>query len=306
MNLSVLYRGPLTSCNYGCNYCPFAKRTESAAQLERDRRGLERFVERIRQLNDDTPHRWQLMLTPWGEALVRAWYRHAVAQLTHLPQVDSVCVQTNLSTSPEWIDECRRDRLTLWATYHPTEADRNRFVDYVRRLRRQGVRLSVGMVGVTEFIDEIRRMRRLLPDDVYLWINAQQPRPRPYTIEETAFFASVDPLFSMTSRRLRSRGELCRAGETSFTVDGEGQMRRCHFVDEVIGRFDDETWESAIRARRCPQAYCDCYLGKSQLKADEYESAFGMRVFERIPSTVPAEAASSESAKFGRNASTAR
>ncbi|MEN8446791.1 MAG: radical SAM protein, partial [Cyanobacteria bacterium J06555_13] len=30
MNLSILYRGPLLSCNYGCEYCPFAKRQQTA------------------------------------------------------------------------------------------------------------------------------------------------------------------------------------------------------------------------------------------------------------------------------------
>ena len=29
MNLSILYRGPLSSCNYGCEYCPFAKHRET-------------------------------------------------------------------------------------------------------------------------------------------------------------------------------------------------------------------------------------------------------------------------------------
>ena len=29
MNLSILYRGPLSSCNYACGYCPFAKRRAS-------------------------------------------------------------------------------------------------------------------------------------------------------------------------------------------------------------------------------------------------------------------------------------
>jgi sulfatase maturation enzyme AslB (radical SAM superfamily) len=44
MDLSILYRGPLSSCNYGCEYCPFAKREESYAQLETDRVALLRFV----------------------------------------------------------------------------------------------------------------------------------------------------------------------------------------------------------------------------------------------------------------------
>jgi len=44
MNLSILYRGPLSSCNYACGYCPFAKRTETPTELAHDRACLERFV----------------------------------------------------------------------------------------------------------------------------------------------------------------------------------------------------------------------------------------------------------------------
>ena len=45
LTLSILYRGPLSSCNYGCDYCPFAKHHETAAELARDRRALERFID---------------------------------------------------------------------------------------------------------------------------------------------------------------------------------------------------------------------------------------------------------------------
>src|SRR5439155_13329710 len=45
LTLSLLYRGPLSSCNYDCGYCPFAKRRETAAELARDRTALGRFVD---------------------------------------------------------------------------------------------------------------------------------------------------------------------------------------------------------------------------------------------------------------------
>ena len=31
--LSLMYRGPLASCNYGCGYCPFAKHHETGAKI---------------------------------------------------------------------------------------------------------------------------------------------------------------------------------------------------------------------------------------------------------------------------------
>nr|WP_277874821.1 hypothetical protein [Leptolyngbya sp. FACHB-16] len=44
MHLTILYRGSLVSCNYGCEYCPFAKRQQSAAELAVDRQSLDRFA----------------------------------------------------------------------------------------------------------------------------------------------------------------------------------------------------------------------------------------------------------------------
>ena len=36
--LSILYRGPLRSCNYACGYCPFAKQEAEPSVLAADRR----------------------------------------------------------------------------------------------------------------------------------------------------------------------------------------------------------------------------------------------------------------------------
>jgi len=280
MNLSVLYRGLLSSCNYGCRYCPFAKRTETKAQRASDERALTQFTG---WLQDQTQHDWKVLFTPWGEALVRRCYRDAIARLTHADHIKSVAVQTNLSCDLNWIDACRLDRLAFWATYHPTESEAGIFVSKVQRLRSLGVRLSVGMVGVPAYLDTIVLMRRLLPKDVYLWINAQQPRPQPYTPQELALLNSVDPQFGLTARRQPSLGKPCRTGEVTFTVDGSGDMRRCHFVDEVIGHISDPEWEQALRPRLCPNRFCDCFLGKAQLQAEVLAPFFGSSLLERIP-----------------------
>ncbi|WP_422929003.1 STM4011 family radical SAM protein [Singulisphaera sp. PoT] len=280
MNLSILYRGPLAGCNYHCGYCPFAKRVDSRDQLARDRQALSRFVD---WLESQPQHLWKVLFTPWGEALVRPWYRRAVARLTHLNHLASVAVQTNLSCGLAWLQTCRADRLAFWATYHPTEVSADAFVRKVRLVIEAGARISVGMVGVPDVLDAVVAMRRLLPPEVYLWINAQQPRPLPYTSEEVALLTSIDPQFTLTLRRLRSLGQPCRTGEQTFTVDGRGDMRRCHFVDEVIGNIHSPDWPSALRPRPCPNAFCDCFLGKAQLKSDALTPFFGANLLERIP-----------------------
>src|SRR5271163_5193963 len=123
MNLSILYRGPLSSCNFACGYCPFAKRTETAAELAHDRACLERFVAWVGGRSADSVG---VLFTPWGEALVRRWYQDALAALTRLPHVEKAAIQTNLSSGLAWVDGCDTRSLALWATFHPSEVSRER------------------------------------------------------------------------------------------------------------------------------------------------------------------------------------
>lgn len=262
MNLSVLYRGPLSSCNYSCGYCPFSKRTEPRPRLQRDQESLQRFVDWIGR---QTEHRWHVLFTPWGEALVRRWYQQAVSQLSHCDHVDQVAIQTNLSCRLDWLDDCRADRVALWATFHPSECSGDRFVQQVQRALYRGVFVSAGAVAIPEHRGDLEQLRRCLPNQVRLWLNAQQPRPRPYEVDEKEFFSRIDSDFELTLRRWRSQGKSCLAGETVFTVDGDGDMRRCHFVSDVIGNIHSPAWMDALSPRACTRRYCDCYLGIAQL-----------------------------------------
>jgi hypothetical protein len=153
LNLSILYRGPLSSCNYACGYCPFAKHRETAAELARDRNALARFVAWVAARPGGD--RIGVLLTPWGEALIRRWYRQALARLSHLPQVVRAAAQTNLSCGLDWVDACDKARLALWTTFHPSEVSRPAFLARCRELDRRGVRFSVGVVGLREHFADI-------------------------------------------------------------------------------------------------------------------------------------------------------
>ena len=163
LTLSILYRGPLSSCNYDCSYCPFAKHHETAAELAEDRRCLHRFVDWAATRADD---RLSIFVTPWGEALTRRWYRDALANLSHLPQIDKVAVQTNLSCELDWLKNCDVRKLGLWCTYHPSQVSRADFLRQCQQLDRHGVRYSVGSVGLLPDLEQIEQLRHELPADV--------------------------------------------------------------------------------------------------------------------------------------------
>jgi MoaA/NifB/PqqE/SkfB family radical SAM enzyme len=258
MNLSILYRGPLSSCNYACDYCPFAKHTETPQEHEKDRQALERFVGWVAGRQDD---RISILFTPWGEAMVRKRYHEALVELTNMPNVVKVAIQTNLSCRLDWTERCDKSKLALWATYHPTQVGRARFLEQCQELDRRGVRYSVGVVGMKEHAEEIDALRQALLPQVYLWINAYKRRPDYYSVEEIRHFTSVDPLFPINNQYHPSRGQPCGAGDSVISVDGDGVMRRCHFIKTPLGNIYAPGFEQALHPQPCSNETCGCHIG---------------------------------------------
>ncbi|MCI0702659.1 MAG: STM4011 family radical SAM protein [Planctomycetia bacterium] len=280
MNLSILYRGPLSSCNYACDYCPFAKHTETPDELAHDRACLEKFVDWMGSRTADSSG---VLFTPWGEALVRKWYQSALATLTRMPNVTKGAIQTNLSCKLDWVEECDKTKLALWCTFHPSETTRDRFLAKCRELLERGVRFSVGVVGLKEHLSEIEALRRELPADVYLWVNAFKREPDYYSPEMVENLTRVDPLFPFNNQYHASRGESCRTGASVISVDGDGTVRRCHFIKEPIGNIYSPDFEECLRERPCTNDTCGCHIGYVHLDRLKLYEVFGSGVLERIP-----------------------
>ncbi|MGC5341733.1 STM4011 family radical SAM protein [Streptomyces sp. AM 4-1-1] len=285
MDLTILYRGPLASCDYSCPYCPFAKRRDSREQLRADRAALERFTGWAAAQTGD---RLSVLFTPWGEGLVRSWYRRAMVDLARLPQVRRVAIQTNLSGRTGWLaaaENPARAKIALWCTYHPDETPYERFLGTCRELTALGVRHSVGVVGLDSHLGEARRLRAALPDEVYLWVNAAEGHS--YTDEEAERWTALDPLFPYSRHPHPSAGAACRTGESVVSVDGDGTVRRCHFVRTELGNLYDGSYRRALGPRACPLSVCDCHIGYVHLERLPLYDVFAGGVLERVPATVP-------------------
>ncbi|MFB6622549.1 STM4011 family radical SAM protein [Streptomyces sp. NPDC056374] len=282
MDLTLLYRGPLSSCDFDCPYCPFAKRRDSREQLRADRAQLERFTGWAAAQTGD---RLRVLFTPWGEGLVRSWYRRALVELSRLPHVERVAIQTNLSCRTDWLAEADPESVALWCTYHPGQTPYERFLAKCGELAERGVRFSVGVVGLPEHAEHARRLRAALPAHVYLWVNAAEGHT--YTDAEAAEWTGIDPLFPYSRHPHRSAGLPCRTGESVISVDGEGTVRRCHFVKAELGNLYDGSYRAALRPRACPLAVCDCHIGYVHLETLPLYDVFAGGVLERIPAGPP-------------------
>ncbi|MEV6367792.1 STM4011 family radical SAM protein [Micromonospora musae] len=282
MNLAILYRGPLASCNYDCPYCPFAKRRDPPELLRADRTALTRFTDWVAATTDVS---LSVLFTPWGEGLTRSWYREAMVSLSQLPHVERVAIQTNLAARVDWLADADPGSAALWATYHPGQVKREQFLRRCARLAELGIRYSVGVVGLPEHLDEARALRAALPEEVYLWVNAAEGHR--YDATEEATWTELDPHFGYSVRPHLSLGEPCHAGETAVSVLGDGTVRRCHFIPTPIGNLYDGSWRAALKPRPCGNAICDCHIGYVHLKPLGLRDVFAGGVLERIPAGWP-------------------
>jgi len=280
---NILYRGSLSSCNYACDYCPFAKTANTRAELHRDELELNRFVEWV----EAQSRRIGILITPWGEALVHRHYRRAMVRLSHMASVYRIAIQTNLSAPLDDFADANRDTLALWASFHPTQTSLARFAASCRELDAAQIRYSVGAVGLREHFDVIEELRRILRPEVYLWINAYKLVPNYYRPGEIDRLLAVDPYFAWNVPDYRSRGKPCYAGESTFTVDGNGDARRCHFIDGVIGNIYDPCFANSLKPRACTAATCECHIGYIHRPELKLHELYGDGLLERIPSNWP-------------------
>lgn len=168
--------------------------------------------------------------------------------------------------------------------YHPGQTPYDRFLGKCRELDRLGVRYSVGIVGLPEHLDVARRLRAELPERVYLWVNAAEGHT--YEDAEAEVWTGIDPLFPYSRHPHASAGLPCRTGESVISVDGEGTVRRCHFVPAELGNLYDGSYRAALRPRPCPLTSCECHIGYVHLETLPLYDVFAGGVLERIPAAV--------------------
>lgn len=289
MNRSVvLYRGSLKSCNYGCSYCPFSKHRMSERELEEDRRSWLRFVD---SLVGERPRReyGALMVAPYGEALIHPWYPEGLGRVSSAEWMDAVGAQTNLSFSlRDFLERfCqsggRLEKMRLWATFHPEMTGAEEFADRCRRAREAGISLCAGGVGVPENIGELKKLRKLLPEEIYLWVNKMDGLRRRYTETEKAELLEVDPWF--WRELLPVAAEPGKCGNRVF-VESDGRQRICN-IGQVLGESwygpDGEEKGESGPEQSCGRRQCSCYLAYGGREDWRNRIIFGAYPIFRIP-----------------------
>lgn len=278
VNWRILYRGTLDSCNYDCHYCPFAKKKNTRQELEYDKACLLKFSDWVQSRKENI----SILLTPWGEGLIRKYYQETMVKLSHSTQVKKIAIQTNLSCSIEWMDAVNKETFALWTTYHPEEIEYAKFATKINTLIEKNIRFSIGVVGKKEYFPYIERLKKDFPDQA-IWINAYKDEDHYYTDNEIEKLKALDRLFTINLKDHHSLGESCAAGETSFSVNHLGDVFPCHFIKNKLGNIYEEDISNALKPSHCSRKKCDCYIGYINLKKLNLDLEFGDQILERIP-----------------------
>lgn len=280
MNLTILYRGPLSSCNFACSYCPFSKRQETIDDLATDRAALLRLVDWLGAREGDPA---SVFFTPWGEALTRPWYRDAIVDLTRMANVERVAVQTNLSGPIRWVARADPAKLGVWATWHPRQLTLDQFSERVHELAARGIRVSAGVVGIKQHLDDIALLRKKLSPAVYVWVNAFRHVPGYYSPTDIDALELIDPLFRVNLASYPSLGHPCHCGHTVVSVDGSGNVKPCHVSAHSLGNLYDDTFKPASTGLTCSTVSCGCHIGYVHMPELGMHEVFGDGILERVP-----------------------
>jgi MoaA/NifB/PqqE/SkfB family radical SAM enzyme len=130
-------------------------------------------------------------------------------------------------------------------------------------------------------------MCQALSPEVYLWINAYKHQPDYYSQQEIRLFTTIDPLFPINNQYHPSQGRACRTGHSVISVDGEGTIKRCHFVKTTLGNIYDPDFAEVLQPRMCSNNTCGCHIGYVHMDDLKLYEVFGEGVLERIPLLPP-------------------
>lgn len=279
MRWNILYRGSLTSCNYSCTYCPFGKTKNTKAELSQDAKELQKFQSWVENREEEIG----VLITPWGEGIIRSYYQKAMTELSHSKNVYKIAIQTNLSCSLDWMNEVNKKTFALWTTFHPTQISVEKFLEKCAKLDEMNISYSVGFVGFKEDFEALEELRKGLNEDVYLWVNANKKEANYYSTEDIEFVESIDSLFRWNLSYHPSFGKECKAGNTTFSIDGEGNMTRCHFIKKKIGNIYEENFDQKLKPQLCSNQTCGCHIGYVHMNEHQLDKVYGDGILERIP-----------------------
>ena len=126
-------------------------------------------------------------------------------------------------------------------------------------------------------------VHRLIFEERYAEANTLAKQMQYYSASDLDRLERVDSLFPMNNLRHPSKGKRCLTGESVISADGDGTIRRCHFIRENIGNIYMDNWEAPLL---CTNETCGCHIDYVHMPDLALNAIFGNGILERIPTGV--------------------
>ncbi len=283
MTKNIFFRGEIDFCNYSCSYCPFAKKTLNKEKIQKESENLEKLYIYVKNMQEDA----NIMITPYGEALIHPLYQEFIARISTLENVRKIGIQSNLSVDTnELINTLSNNhadfsKIMLWATFHSEYADIENFCNKANSLS-ELISISCGIVANRKNYEEIRKLRENLNSDIYLWINAMDKIKNRFSNDEISALSKIDPMFAYEFYAKR----------VDFTNLRDDDFFTCHSYDKIyvdIQKYSSSCFfkkKIAIDSLCNNHKICDCYLGYSNFGNNILDRFFGENIIFRIPQKI--------------------
>lgn len=280
MTKDIFFRGDIDFCNYSCSYCPFAKKTQSIDKIQKEEDNLKKLFFYVKNMDEDA----NIMITPYGEALIHPIYQVFIARLSTLDNVRKIGIQTNLSVDTKNListleeNKAYFSKIMIWATFHSQFTDIKQFCNKANKLSSL-VSISCGVVANRKNFEEIKNLRQVLRPDVYLWINAMDKIKNKFTEDEISSLSHIDPFFAYEFYEKR----------IDFTKSRSDDFSICQSYDKIYAdsyKYSSSCFfkkKKAISSSCNNHKICDCYLGYSNFKDNYLSRFFGENIIFRIP-----------------------
>lgn len=251
---------PKLGCNYRCPYCFLAGRWDEDAKMDKE------FSK------DKVIAAWSRMKDKYGECSIcisggePTLFPNFFECIDAISKMHSVGICTNLSVDiSKFIDLA--NPVALSVSYHPHFADASDLLNKLSLLKRHQWELKVEVVGWPPLIPKLDEYCLIFQEYKFsvlpFWGKYNEKNyPIDYSEEEkkviNKYIANRDGESFKTNPPI-VKGRLCRAGQVYANILPNGEVTRCSFGGEKIGRnFFDADFKLLDRAHRCYSEHCGC------------------------------------------------
>ena len=248
-------------CNYRCPYCWFDGKWEGLKShncypvLEEIIRSWKRIYEKYGSVRIEITG-GEPFLFPKFEELIK-----------NLSEFHYIGISTNLSKDFE-LNEINKERIMVSPSFHPLEADLNKFLERVKKLKDKGIIGCGSYVAWPPNLKMIDKYRKIFTRsgarlEVQPFYGRYQGKSYPdgYTEEEKkliSYYAGARGGKKYEPKVIRQKGKICAAGYHYGVIKPNGDVFRCAGSEELIGNIFKDNFSLRDKPYYCDAEECKC------------------------------------------------